>query len=260
MGRALIWLWSLLLAATCCAPSFAQAPDAARHFQEGLDAYSAATPDYPAARAAWTIALEESRGASAHERALLCRNLGNVAYRQDRPLEAAAWFTAAIQLEPRDGDAWSNLELARTKAGLEPADRGDLAATLQRVVHALSLREAEWLALGAALGVALLVVLRALVFGRALTRWLPVAVALAAALSVPWCVQLAEARRDPLFVISTAGVAVQSEPRAASTKVALLPAGGRAERLEELAGWVRVASSAGERGWVPAETVLALRR
>ncbi len=254
-------LCALLLFA-CCASGRAQGLDAQVKtlFQQGLDTYSAPTPDYAGARASWSAALELSKQSSALDRAELCKNLGAVAFRQERPLEAAAWFTAAIQLKPRDIDAWSNLELARTKAGLEPADRGDLEATFERVVHSLSLAEAEWLALAAAVTLGILIVLRALVFGRAATRWLALAAVLGAFSVVPWSVQLFESRRDPLFVVSTAGVAVQSEPRASATKVALLSAGARAERFEELAGWVRVATDHGERGWVPAETVFALRR
>ncbi|HTF87202.1 MAG TPA: SH3 domain-containing protein [Planctomycetota bacterium] len=259
---AMQWLGAVLLLFLCSA--FAtqdRGPgEIEKLYQQGLDAYSSPVPDYAAASASWTAALELTPGANAAERARLCKSLGNVAFRQERPLEAAAWFSAAIRLTPRDSDAWANLELARTKAGLEPADRGDLAATFDRVVHSLSLAEAEWLALCAALGIASLIVLRALVFGRAATRWLALSTALGALAVVPWCVQLLESGRDPMFVISTAGVAVQSEPRAAATKVALLSAGARADRLEELAGWVRVATEHGERGWVPAETLLALRR
>src|SRR5688572_27055520 len=120
-------------------------------YQRGLDAYRAPTPDFATARASWSQALARAQGESAALRAQLCKSLGNVAFRQERPLEAAAWFSAATLLEPRDGDAWSNLELARSKAGLEPADRGDMAATLERVLHALTPAEAEWLALGMAL-------------------------------------------------------------------------------------------------------------
>jgi tetratricopeptide (TPR) repeat protein len=254
---------ALLLAVVLgCFDAFAHAQpaDVQKLFQQGLEAYSAGTPDYASARANWTAALQAAHESSARERARLCKNLGNVAFRQERPLEAAAWFSAAIRLTPRDGDAWSNLELARAKAGLEPADRGDLEATFERVVHALTLAEAEWLALAAAAGIAVLLCLRALVFGRAATRWLGLGLVLAAFAVVPWCVQLFENQRDPVCVISTAGVPLQSEPRASATKVALLSAGARAQRLEELAGWVHLATEHGERGWVPAETVFALRR
>ncbi len=238
----------------------AQTPSIEALYQQGLDAYRAATPDLATARASWTAALERAANASAARRAQLCKSLGNVAFRQERPLEAAAWFTAAIGLAPRDRDAWSNLEFARSKAGLEPADRGDLSATFERVVHALSLAEAEWLALGMALILAALICLRAFVLGSAATRPLWVASLLACVCSVPWIVQLREAGRDPVFVVSTAGVTVCSEPRVAAAKVALLSAGARAERLEQLAGWVRIETEHGERGWVAEDTVFALRR
>ncbi len=238
----------------------AQTPSIEALYQQGLDAYRAATPDLATARASWTAALEGATIEGAARRAQLCKCLGNVAFRQERPLEAAAWFSAAIRLSPRDSDAWSNLEFARSKSGLEPADRGDLSATFERVVHALNLAEAEWLALGTALILGALICLRAFVLGRAAARPLWVAIVLAPVCCLPWIVQLREAGKDPVFVVSTAGVTVGSEPRVAAAKVALLSAGARAGRLEQLAGWVRVETERGERGWVAADTVFALRR
>ena len=227
-------------------------------FEAGVARYRAL--DYTDAGALWTRALELSAARSAAQRAQLCESLGNVYFRQDRPLEAAAWFSAAIELTPRDESAWSNLEKARSKAGLEPADRGDLTATFQRVVHALSLAEAEWLALLAAVGLGTGIVLRALVFGRAANRWLALCAGLAAISVAPWIVRLRESSADPMFVVSTAGAAVLSEPRPTAAKLALLSAGAQAQRLESLAGWVRVQTGSGERGWVLAESLFALRR
>ena len=258
------WILCVALLLCCCAELqarvAAQSPTIEALYQQGLDAYRAPTPDLATARAIWTAALDGAAGESAARRAQLCKCLGNVAFRQERPLEAAAWFTAAIGLTPRDRDAWSNLEFARSKAGLEPADRGDLAATFDRVVHALSLAESEWLALGMALILGALVCLRAFVLGSAATRPLWVALVLACLCSLPWIVQSREAAGDPVFVISTAGVTVASEPRVAAAKVALLSAGARAQRLEQLAGWMRVETEHGERGWMPVDSVLALRR
>lgn len=252
------------LAACLClalgARAQAQAAPATPHelYAAGVQHYRAL--DYAGARASWTQALEHPDRLDAHGRAQCCKGLGNVAFRQERPLEAAAWFTAAIELSPRDAEAWSNLELARSKAGLEPADRGDLGATLQRVLHALSLAEAEWLALFVALALAAGIVLRALVFGRAANRWLGLAAVLGAFALLPWLVRLREAAHDPLFVQSSAGAALLSEPRIAASKLALLPAGSRALRAETVAGWVRVETEAGTRGWVSGESVFALRR
>lgn len=229
-------------------------------YAQGLAAYRAPTPDLATARASWSAALDKAADLGPATRAQLCKSLGNLAYRQERPLEAAAWFSAAIRLVPRDSDAWNNLEFARSKAGLEPADRGDLAATFERVLHSLTLAEAEWLALFTALALALLIVLRAFVLGRAANRPLWVALVLAPILCSSWIVQWSEASGDPVFVVSTAGVTVGSEPRMAAPKVALLAAGARAQRIEQLAGWVRIETARGERGWVAADSVFALRR
>lgn len=246
----------LVLIARTQVPS--EPPTPRELYASGVEHYR--EQDYSGARACWTQALEHPAGLDAPGRAQCCKGLGNIAFRQDRPLEAAAWFTAAIELAPRDGEAWSNLELARSKAGIEPADRGDLGATLQRVLHALSLAEAEWLALCVALALALGIVLRALVFGRAATRWLGLAAALGAFALLPWIVRLREQGQDPLFVVSSAGAPVLSEPRSQASKLALLPAGARALRLESVAGWVRVQTQQGSRGWVSSESVFALRR
>ncbi len=229
-------------------------------YQRGLEAYRASTPDLSSARAHWSAALERRDELTAPQRARLCRSLGNLTFRQERPLEAAAWYTAAIRLDPRDGDAWSNLEFARSKAGLEPADRGDLAATFERATHALTRAESEWLALVMAILLAILIVLRAFVLGSAATRPLIMTGLLALVAAVPWFVHWRESDRDPVFVVSTAGVQVASEPSAAASKVALLPAGASAQRLEDVAGWTRVETEAGERGWVPAQAMFALKR
>jgi tetratricopeptide (TPR) repeat protein len=253
---AVLLLAGLLFSAALGQSAMAQTPESL--YQSALASYRAL--EYGPAHERLLQALELSAERSDAQRALVCKALGNVAFRQEHPLEAAAWFSAAIELVPRDGEAWSNLELARSKAGLSPADRGDLMATLQRVLHALSLAEAEWLALLVALGLGLGVVLRALVFGRAATRWLGVAAVLGAFALLPWLVRLCEARYDPVFVVSSSGGTLLSEPRAAATKLDLLPAGSRALRQESVAGWTRVRTEEGKQGWVSDESVFALRR
>ena len=258
------WLSRAALLFACCASGMAatQATSTpAALYARGLECYRAATPDQAGARRCWTEALDPALGANRAQRAQLCKSLGNSAFRQERPLEAAAWFSAAVALSPRDADAWSNLEFARSKAGLEPADRGDLSATFERLSHYLTLAESEWLALAMAALLAGGIVLRAFVLGAAASsRPLALLLVLTLIALVPWLVQSGEVARDPVFVISTAGVPVTSEPRPAASKVALLAAGAQARRLEELAGWVRVETRAGERGWVPADAVFALRR
>ena len=102
--------------------------------------------------------------------------------------------------------------------------------------------------------------LRAWAVGSAVDRALVALALLLLLLVVPWVLRLSESSRDPVFVISTAGVDVLSEPRAGSARIAVLSAGARAERVEELAGWTRVVTADGVRGWASAESLFALAR
>lgn len=264
----LAWTWTAAPArAQGGSPGAAASPapgavaDVDTLFRRGMEAYRAPTADFAGARAHWIAALAQAtHGESSGVRAQLCKSLGNVAFRQERPLEAAAWFTAAIRLLPRDGDAWANLEFSRSKAGLEPLDRGDLASTVRRLLLLQSLAEAEWLVLILAAVVLVLLSLRATVLGSAANRPLIVLCLLLSLSVVPWVVQWRESTRDPLFVVSTAGINVGSEPRASAAKVAVLSAGAEVLRLEELAGWTRVQCADGTRGWVASDTVFVLRR
>ena len=52
-------------------------------------------------------------------------------------MRAVAAYTAAVEAMPRSQTAWDNLELARSRAGLDPADKGDFAATVKRLVMVL---------------------------------------------------------------------------------------------------------------------------
>lgn len=231
---------------------------AAAEYGQGLAAYRAL--DYTLARAAFGRALVAAQDAPRSARAQICRALGNTAFRQQRPLEAAAWYTAAIECAPRDGEAWASLEIARARAGLDPADRGDLSATVARALGSVDRAEAEWLAI---LGVVLfLAVLAAHGFwlGSAMRRWILPSAAVCAALVLPWAAGTVRGEDDPLFVVSSAGATLLSEPRAQATALAQLPAGSRARRIESVGEWTRVASAAGDEGWVLSETVFALRR
>lgn len=122
------WLLTWFALACLAFAARAQGADAA-----ATDAYRRG--DFDAATRAWTQLLAD-RSLPAAERARLCFNLGNAAFRDERPLEAVGWYEAALRLAPRDGDAWANVEHARSAAGLAPKDRGDLAATLSRLAYA----------------------------------------------------------------------------------------------------------------------------
>jgi tetratricopeptide (TPR) repeat protein len=221
-------------------------------FYEGVEAYRAG--DYPTARHKFLAALEDRFT----DRAACLRNLGNVAFRERRPLEAAGWFTAAVREAPRDRDAWFNLEYVRREAGLEPADRGDLADTAVRLATMLRVDEAERVVLALLGALALALAWEALRGGLAAkaTAW-SLAGVLGLAL-IPYVVQLSRAGGDPCFVIQPEGAALNSEPRENAALIGRLAPAKVVERIDHLPGWVRVRSSNGELGWVREDAVLAL--
>ena len=139
-----------------------QSPFAARD-RLATKAYRAG--DHVTAAALWqeALGLARTQELGDAERGRLLYNLGNAAYRQGDLLVAVAWYTAALRLTPRNPDLWANLELARSEVDLEPADRGDLAATLNRLLSSLTRPEAEWL-------VALALAVLALALGGEATR------------------------------------------------------------------------------------------
>jgi len=246
----------------------APAQDAARLDVNGLDPHALNTAaveayragDLATARTHWSTLL--AAGANDAERARLCYDLGNVACRAGRYPEAVGWYSAAQRLAPRDADVWANLEFARREAGLEPADRGDLSATLRRLLEAPTPREAELLLLAALTGWAGILAFEALRggrWGRRLALAGGLGVALAAA---PLAWQSLTAERDPVLTIAAreVGVAVRSEPRAEAALIAQLGPGERLERLGTHGDWTELALPDGGRGWARSDTVFALHR
>jgi len=200
----------------------------------------------------------ESLAAGAAERASVLRNLGNVAYREGKPLEAAGWFTAAVREAPRDEHAWRNLEFVRREAGLDPADRGDLRDTAVRLATMLRLDEAQRLVL-ALLGLLALALVWEAVRGGLAAKVVACALAALLALAfVPYGVQLAADGARPQFVIQPEGAALSSEPRDAAALVGRLAPASIVEQIDALPGWVRVRSDAGLSGWSRESSLLSL--
>jgi tetratricopeptide (TPR) repeat protein len=222
-----------------------------------IDAYRRG--DLETARSAWLAALE-TRGLPAAERARILYDLGNVAFRRGAVPEAIGWYTAALRLRPRDADTWANLEHARAQAQLPPADRGDLSATLARLLGALTPAESEWLVIAATLAWLVVLSAEALRGGRALRRVALIATGVVVLALVPWVYQLSQAGGDPLLVIAEPKVSLHSEPRASAAVVGDAELGLEVERLDELPGWVKVRRPGGLEGWTVAEGVFALRR
>lgn len=223
--------------------------------ERAAEAYRA--QDYPTAAALWEQALAGAKWPG--ERARLLYNLGNGAYRREQYLEAVGWYTASLRLAPRDGDAWKNLELARSSAELEPADRGDLAATARRLVSSLTRAEAEWLLLLALLGWAACLAGEALRGGRTWRRlcWLGLLAVLVAGVPLGW--HLWHAGERPLMVVQGGGTQGRSEPRSDATALRRLEPGAVVLWRDELPGWVGVRAD-GTDLWVRERAVFELER
>ena len=252
-----------LLAIALAVLALAPAAPAAQGYREldraAVEAYR--RQDFAGARASWERALADPElERSRAEKGRLFYDLGNVAYREGRLLEAVGWYTSALRQRPRDADTWQNLEQARSDAHLEPEDRGDLYSSLERLATSLTPGESRVLALCAAAVWALFLAGEAFFGGR---RWAWMArlstLALAVCL-VPWLVQGARADARELLVVSAQPLELASEPRADAARVLELQPGARVRYLDELPDWVKVEDQEQRAGWGRREAFFALRR
>lgn len=230
-------------------------PAAEGSFERGVEAYRRG--DYAAAREAWRATLAGELDEL--DRARVLFDLGNAYWRLGESLPAIVCYGAAVRLDPRHADAWRNLELARAKANLPPADAGDLGATLRRALTRLRPSEQRALLFGALVLWSLVLLLEVRFGGAALRSALVGASVVLALSAVPWAYgRTAHASRAPLWVCASGGVALRAEPLEERPAVGELAALEEVERLDALPGWVRVERADGLRGWARAEALFAL--
>lgn len=244
---------ALFIAVLCFTPS-AHAGDS-----KAIDAYRKG--DLASARTEWLAVLDDAANPPAGaERARILYDLGNVAFRDGKTLEAVGWYTAALQLRPRDADTWSNLEEARSRAKLEPADRGDLSSTLRRVLRSFTDSESRWLAFTGIVALAAALAFEALRGGR-MGRWTAIGAALAAiVLCLPCIDHSLRHGHARLLAIEPDKANVRSEPRAKAAVIDELPAGTEVEFLDELPDWTKVRLQDRNEGWVEKRMLFALDR
>jgi len=232
------------------------APGDDSSFVEAGDAYRRG--DYDRAEALWQAVLAGNLATA--DRARVCYDLGNLEWRRGRPHRAIGWYTAALRLDPRHEDARANRDFARRGVGLEPADRGDLRSTVDRVLTRWHPPEQRLLVLGGTLLLAVVLVFEMRYGGR---RWLYLAlgaVGLLVLLSLPWLASFGRSDPDPMLVIRSSSVSLRSEPNLERASIASAEPGEVVQRIDELPDWVRVVTADGEKGWVQAKTVFALDR
>lgn len=248
--------WIALAVSIACCLGVASA-------QETRDAAAVAAyraGDMREARARWLDVLNAEPRIEGDERARVLYNLGNVAFREEHTAEAVGWFTASLRLRPRDADTWTNLERARRAAQLEPADRGDLGATVRRLLTSFTVAESHWLALLGLAGLAAALGFEALRGGRT-GRWFALGgVGFAALMSAP-CLHGKWTRLDrPAIVVEESKALVRSEPRNDAAVVGEAALGAEVEMVDALPGWTKIRLSDGEEGWVGERAVFSLLR
>ncbi|MDF1797645.1 MAG: SH3 domain-containing protein [Planctomycetota bacterium] len=219
-----------------------------------VEAYRAG--DHATARTLWEGLLAEPSLSDA-ERARVSYDLGNLAFRGERFLEAVARYHATIELSPRHADAWHNLELARSRAGLEAADRGDLAATIERLLAApteTELARASWLLLALLLLAIAWEIRRGGLLPK-LAAWGLFGL-LVAGLGLAF-VRDSNALERPAMVVASGGAPLRAEPDRGLEVTESLAPGERVEVLDQLGIWTRVRSGDAT-GWLEADRVLEL--
>ncbi|MFT7486350.1 MAG: hypothetical protein ACI9F9_002205 [Candidatus Paceibacteria bacterium] len=249
----------VLLVLLCGGIARAQESEAADRDALATNAYR--TGDLDTARVLWEEVLAECvDNEDPATRARLCYNLGNIALRENRALEGVAWFSASLRLRPRDEDTWSNLELARLNAGLEAADRGDLKATMDRLLGSWTNEESSIFALIGCLPLALAFAFEALRGGRR-ARWLVFgSLGIAVLCATPWIRQQWLVGGDPVMVIAKEAPRSRSEPRADAPRVQEFSSGQVLQRTDQSPGWTEVQDQDGLRGWLDSEEVFGLNR
>ena len=214
--------------------------------------------DFDTARVLLLEDLAAEPAPEGRERGRLFYALGNVAARQERWPEAVGWYEASRRLRPRDADTWANLELARSRAGFEPADRGDLADTVERLLGLVTPAESRWLAL---VGVALAAAAFAFeaLRGGAAGRRTAFAGALVLLVCVtPWARHVLARGEDPLLVIAGGPLPARSEPRTDAARLFEVSPDQRVERVGTFLEWTQVEDAGGAVGWVPSRAVFPL--
>lgn len=232
--------------------------------QEGSAATDTAAELYregarEAAADAWRARLD-ARVDGPHERARLAYNLGVAAHAEGDPLLAAAWFEAALRLDPGHADALHNLEIARADAGAAPRSSGDITSAALALLRRVEPAHADWLALAGALLVLATGLAWSLRGGGGMRTAFVAAVLFQPVAWAPLVRHAVTSGGDPVMIVAEGkGARVRASPDASAETLTRLAPGVVTERVEEYRGWTKVVAR-GEERWVEPGAAFPLSR
>lgn len=245
-----------MIAGLALSLALAVAPAPEDLLEQGVAAYRAG--DHDLAIALWEEGLDAALPDG--DRARVCYNLGNAAWRAGQGGRALGWYEAALRLAPRHADARSNAAFVREELDIPPAETGDLRSAASRFLRIVTHAEAAWLLLLSSALLLAALVCEALWGGRAWRRAVGAASVSVVILALPWVYAETQIHARPYLVIGAPSVSLRAEPRPELPTIAAPLTGSEVVRLDELDGWLRVEARGGERGWAPAEGLFLLVR
>ena len=234
------------------------------YFTSPREAYYAG--EFQAAEQGWraVIARDPTNWIARH-------NLGLALAQQGHWPEAAAQWTSAFLLNPRDESVRWHLVLGYERADYTPPGLGEFAAAAgpHLLARLASPAEWQWLLVCECLVLAgglLILLLRA--YRHVASRWArpaafsAMAAALVLALGAVMSLRFYGDAADPRAAIAWHQVLLRSIPTEVDTqqKTSSLPAGSLAVVDKEFLGWVRLAFGNGQTGWVRQQDIVWLYR
>jgi hypothetical protein len=190
----------------------------------------------------------------------LLHDLGNAAFRLERPLEAAGYYLAALRHAPRDVATRANLDLSRRAGGLEPEPDPDFLGSLVLSLGLVTPEESRWLALIGLLPLLTGLLGEAIRGGRAWRALAALGLVAAALAAAPLLRHELLRGADPVMVVEPEGVPLRAEPLVERAVIGELAPGDVVERIDALPDWVRIERPDGLRGWVPRGATFELVR
>lgn len=234
------------------------AQEPATLFEKATDAYNEGA--FEKAVAYYEEILDQDQHSAA-----LYYNLGNAHYKLGEIAPSIYYYEKALLLKPGDTEILNNLGFARnmTLDAIQPLPQTDIARIYQGTLSLLGTD--GWAYLGIAF--MLLFVLGYLAF-YLLRSPNSKRVALVASLAFLFlCIfstgmsylSYREYRADQPAIVFAGEVTVRSEPNQRSQEAFKLHEGTKVQLQDSLAGWRNIRLADGQTGWIPAETLRALK-